>query len=76
MNRALQVVYLGRHGETAWTLSGQYTCELAGFGAVAEIDEDLVEWKYGDYEGRYSADETERTTASTPQSGRRPLKQH
>ena len=97
MNEVLPVVYLARHGETAWTLSGQYTgftdlpltergernarrleerlggltfakvftsplqrarrtCELAGFGAVAEIDEDLVEWNYGDYEGRHSAD--------------------
>jgi probable phosphoglycerate mutase len=28
------------------------TCELAGFGDVAEIDRDLVEWNYGDYEGR------------------------
>ena len=28
------------------------TCELAGFGAVAEIDPDLVEWDYGEYEGR------------------------
>src|ERR1700677_1738996 len=27
------------------------TCELAGFGAVAETDPDLVEWDYGDYEG-------------------------
>jgi broad specificity phosphatase PhoE len=27
------------------------TCELAGFGAVAEVDADLVEWNYGDYEG-------------------------
>jgi probable phosphoglycerate mutase len=27
------------------------TCELAGFGAVAEVDPDLVEWNYGDYEG-------------------------
>ena len=92
----LPIVYLARHGETAWTISGQYTgltdlpltergernasrlkerlrglsfakvftsplqrarrtCELAGFGAVAEIDEDLVEWNYGDYEGRHSA---------------------
>ena len=97
VNQALPIVYLARHGETAWTLSGQYTgftdlpltergernarrleerlrgltfakvftsplqrarrtCELAGFGAVAEIDRDLVEWNYGDYEGRHSAD--------------------
>jgi broad specificity phosphatase PhoE len=97
MNRVLQVVYFARHGETAWTISGQYTgltdlpltergernasrleerlrgltfakvftsplqrarrtCELAGFGAVAEIDRDLVEWNYGDYEGRRSAE--------------------
>jgi broad specificity phosphatase PhoE len=27
------------------------TCELAGFRAAAEIDRDLVEWNYGDYEG-------------------------
>src|SRR5207248_6515316 len=25
MNQVLQIVYLARHGETAWTLSGQYT---------------------------------------------------
>ena len=97
MNQLLPIVYLARHGETALTLSGQYTgftdlpltergernarrleerlggltlvkvftsplqrarrtCELAGFGAVAEIDEDLVEWNYGDYEGRHSTD--------------------
>jgi broad specificity phosphatase PhoE len=96
-NQALQIVYLARHGETAWTLSGQHTgltdlaltergernarrleerlrgltfaavftsplqrarrtCELAGFGAVAEIDRDLVEWNYGDYEGRRTVD--------------------
>src|SRR4029450_2543718 len=96
-NQALQIVYLARHGETAWTLSGQHTgltdlaltergernarrleerlrglsfdkvftsplqrarrtCELAGFGAVAEIDRDLVEWNYGDYEGRRTAE--------------------
>src|SRR5215510_7103580 len=96
-NRGLPIVYLARHGETAWTLSGQYTgltdlpltergernarrleerlrglnfakvftsplqrasrtCELAGFGAVAEIDQNLVEWNYGDYEGCHSAD--------------------
>src|SRR5262249_58236260 len=31
------------------------TCELAGFTA-AEIDPDLMEWNYGAYEGRTSAD--------------------
>src|SRR5438874_5361525 len=25
MNQVLQIVYLARHGETAWTLSGQHT---------------------------------------------------
>lgn len=93
MSEALPDVYLARHGETAWSLSGQHTgltdlpltergernarslgerltgltfakvftsplqraartCELAGFGAVAEVDRDLVEWNYGQYEGR------------------------
>src|SRR5262249_44719843 len=28
------------------------TCDLAGFGAVAAIDRDLLEWNYGQYEGR------------------------
>ena len=97
MNQVLPTVYLARHGETAWTVSGQYTgvtdlpltergernasqlkqrlrglsfakvftsplqrtkrtCELAGFGAVAEIDPELVEWNYGQYEGRLSAE--------------------
>jgi broad specificity phosphatase PhoE len=27
------------------------TCELAGYGAQADIDDDLVEWDYGSYEG-------------------------
>ena len=27
------------------------TCELAGFAERAEIDPDLMEWNYGDYEG-------------------------
>ena len=97
MNDELPVVYLARHGETAWSLSGQHTgltdlpltehgrevarrlvprlreltltkvftsplqraqhtCELAGYGAVAEIDPDLVEWDYGQYEGRRSVE--------------------
>jgi broad specificity phosphatase PhoE len=97
MSEALPIVYLARHGETAWTLTGQHTgltdlpltergernarrleerlrgvtfakvftsplqramrtCELAGFGSVAEIDRDLLEWNYGEYEGRLTTD--------------------
>ena len=97
MVEELPIVYLARHGETAWSLSGQHTgrtdlpltvhgeqtarrlgqrlkrlvflkvcssplqrarktCELAEFGSVAEIDSDLVEWDYGEYEGRRGAD--------------------
>jgi probable phosphoglycerate mutase len=93
---SLQIIYLARHGETAWTLSGQHTgltdlpltehgeenakrlgerlkgltfakvftsplqrarktCELAGFGTIAEVDPDLLEWNYGEYEGLTSA---------------------
>jgi probable phosphoglycerate mutase len=32
------------------------TCELAGFGSVAQSEPDLAEWDYGDYEGLRSAD--------------------
>jgi broad specificity phosphatase PhoE len=32
------------------------TCDLAGFGSAAEIDPDLVEWDYGQYEGRRTAE--------------------
>ena len=97
MSTALPVVYLARHGETAWTVSHQHTgltdlpltaqgeleaarlgdrlkgltfarvltsplqravrtCELAGFGTTAEVEADLLEWNYGAYEGRTSAD--------------------
>jgi len=93
----LPVIYLARHGETAWTITGQHTgltdlpltaqgesnakrlgCrlkgmefakvlssplqrarrtgELAGFGSVVEMDCNLVEWNYGDYEGLRSAE--------------------
>lgn len=91
------LIYLARHGETPWSLSGQHTgltdlaltehgeqeasrlgerlrrvqfaevltsplrrakrtCELAGFGTVARVDADLVEWDYGDYEGLLRAE--------------------
>jgi probable phosphoglycerate mutase len=97
VNTALPIVYLARHGETAWSLTGQHTgltdipltergernaarlgtrlrelrfvkvftsplqrasrtCELAGYRGVAEIDDDLVEWDYGDYEGITTAE--------------------
>jgi broad specificity phosphatase PhoE len=92
MSKELPIVYLARHGETAWSLTGQHTgltdlpltergeqtarrlgerlagltfvnvftsplqraaktCELAGFAALAEVDPDLVEWDYGQFEG-------------------------
>src|SRR5262249_55022617 len=97
INKELPIIYLARHGETAWSITGQHTgltdlplteigernagrlrdrlsglifakvftsplrramrtCELAGFGSVAEIDRNLVEWDYGEYEGRRSAE--------------------
>jgi broad specificity phosphatase PhoE len=97
MSEQLPIVYLARHGETAWTISRQHTgltdlpltergelmarrlgerlkglkfslvltsplqraaktCELAGFKSVAELEKNLVEWDYGAYEGRRTAD--------------------
>jgi probable phosphoglycerate mutase len=32
------------------------TCEIAGFGAAAEVDTDLLEWDYGDLEGMHTSD--------------------
>src|SRR6516164_7866041 len=97
MSDKLPTVYLARHGETEWSVSGQHTgltdlpltdrgernarrlgerlkgmtfahvltsplrrarrtCELAGFGAAAQVDPDLVEWNYGTYEGKTTAE--------------------
>ena len=97
MGAALPIGDLARHGETAWSLTGQHTgltdwpltergernarqlgerlrgltfarvytsslqraartCELAGFGTVAEVEPDLVEWNYGQYEGLRTAE--------------------
>ena len=93
----MQTLWLVRHGETAWTKTGQHTgrtdvpltpfgeqqasairaklgarqfslvltsplvraretCRLAGFGEVAEVDSDLQEWDYGEFEGKTNAE--------------------
>ncbi len=90
-------LYLIRHGETAWSLSGRHmgrtdmdlsipgrqqaqalatwlhnvrfdhvrasplqrarqTCRLAGLAPTEQVEPDLAEWDYGDYEGLYTAD--------------------
>lgn len=36
---------------TSPRLRARRTCELAGFGAKADVCDDLHEWLYGDYEG-------------------------
>jgi probable phosphoglycerate mutase len=41
---------------TSPLLRAVQTCELAGFDAISEIDPDLVEWDYGDYEGLTTAE--------------------
>lgn len=92
----MTLLYLVRHGQTEWSLSGQHTsytdldlteegvrqatalrsrldpaefglvlasprrraqrtAELAGFTDF-EVDQDLAEWNYGEYEGKTSAD--------------------
>ncbi len=49
---------MGRVFSQVWTSPLQRarrTCELAGFGGVAIADDRLMEWDYGEYEGRTSA---------------------
>jgi broad specificity phosphatase PhoE len=52
--------YLGRtryeHIFTSPLQRALRTCELAGFGSRAGIDPDLVEWNYGEYDGRTTAE--------------------
>ncbi len=54
----------GRTTQGADVLDGRHepperaarTCELSGFKAKAEIDRDLLEWDYGQYEGRQTVE--------------------
>ena len=41
---------------TSPLLRASRTCELAGFGEVAEVDADLVEWDYGRFEGKLTGE--------------------
>ena len=57
--RALQAPLRNVHFTDVFTSPLQRarrTCELAGFSSSATIDADLVEWDYGEYEGRRTAE--------------------
>jgi probable phosphoglycerate mutase len=57
--RRLGVLLGGREFAAVFTSPLQRarnTCELAGYGAVAQIEPDLREWDYGDYEGRSTSE--------------------
>jgi broad specificity phosphatase PhoE len=41
---------------TSPLLRARQTCALAGWGEVAEVDPDLAEWDYGDFEGLTTAE--------------------
>ena len=45
------------------------TAEITGFGDVAEVDPDLVEWDYGDYDGRTAAEIRRERPGWTPWHG-------
>jgi broad specificity phosphatase PhoE len=41
---------------TSSRIRAQETCRIAGYAAVAQVDDNLTEWDYGEYEGRTTAD--------------------
>ena len=41
---------------TSPLLRARQTCDLAGMGERATVDDDLVEWDYGEFEGTRTAD--------------------
>lgn len=41
---------------TSPLVRARHTCELAGLAELAEVDQRLVEWRYGAYEGRTTAE--------------------
>ncbi|MFN0060294.1 MAG: histidine phosphatase family protein [Planctomycetota bacterium] len=45
-----------QHIFTSPRLRARRTCELAGLGAGAQMEPDLVEWNYGEFEGRRSVE--------------------
>lgn len=45
------------------------TARLTGFGEVAQVEADLVEWDYGDYDGRTAAEIRQERPGWTPWHG-------
>jgi probable phosphoglycerate mutase len=45
------------------------TARLTGFGEVAQVEPDLAEWDYGDYDGRTAAEIREERPGWTPWHG-------
>jgi probable phosphoglycerate mutase len=45
------------------------TARLTGFGEVAQVEPDLVEWDYGDYDGRTAAEIRQERPGWTPWHG-------
>ncbi len=57
---------------TSPLLRARETCRIAGYGDVAEIEPDLREWDYGEYEGRTTVEIREHDPRWTIWTGRVP----